>query len=189
MHHGLQQAIEQARRAGQIVKRIRAMADKHEPDHELIQLHRLVDDALQLTDAEARAHEIELVRDLPAELPRVAGDAVQLEQVILNLVRNAIDAIAGDPAPHATRRITLSSDKRETGWVHLIVSDTGPGMSQEASAYIFHPFFTTKDEGMGMGLNICESIAEAHAGRLFAEPNNPRCTRFHLALPIPENGN
>ena len=117
-------------------------------------------------------------------LPQIFGDRVQLQQVILNLIMNAIEAMR--EVTEGSRKLLISTSEVEPGSVLVAVSDTGPGLSQADAERIFEPFYTTKQDGLGMGLSICRSIVEAHGGRLWATPNEPRGAVFCLVLPIGE---
>jgi PAS domain S-box-containing protein len=183
---GLQRAMDQTRRAGDIVKYIRAMTSKREPDEQPLSLPQILDEAMTLAKEQARQHDAFFDVSLPDDLPHVRGDRIQIEQVILNLMHNAIEAIAGLDARQSPDRrcIALSAEPVNGQQVQITVRDYGPGMSQQQLNYIFHPFFTTKRTGMGMGLNICQSIVEAHGGRLWTEPAEPCGMRFHLTLPV-----
>ena len=115
-------------------------------------------------------------------LPRISGDRVQLQQVILNLIMNAIEAMSG--VEEGSRELLISTVEAESEGVLVAVSDSGPGLPQASLARIFEPFYTTKSSGLGMGLSICRSIVEAHGGRLWATPNEPRGAVFSMMLPI-----
>ena len=127
-------------------------------------------------------HGVLATMQLAERLPRISGDRVQLQQVILNLIMNAIEAmseIRGGP-----RELVISTRQAESGGVLVAVSDSGPGLPQANPARIFEAFYTTKANGLGMGLSICRSIVEAHGGRLWATPNEPRGAVFCMMLPI-----
>ena len=119
---------------------------------------------------------------LPEGLPHILGDKVQLQQVILNLIMNAIEAMS--EVGEGSRELSISTRNAESAGVLVAVSDTGPGLSQASPERIFEAFYTTKSSGLGMGLSICRSIVEAHGGRLWAAPNEPRGAVFYLMLPI-----
>ena len=117
-------------------------------------------------------------------LPPILGDRVQLQQVILNLIMNAIEAMS--EVREGSRELLISTSEAESDGVLVAVSDTGPGLPPASLARIFEAFYTTKSSGLGMGLSICRSIVEAHGGRLWAEPNEPRGAVFCMMLPIGE---
>jgi signal transduction histidine kinase len=122
---------------------------------------------------------------LSERLPLIWGDRVQLQQVILNLIMNAIEAMS--EVGERSRKLLISTGVAESGSVLVAVSDSGPGLPSENLSNIFEAFYTTKANGLGMGLSICRSIVEAHGGRLWATPNEPHGAVFRMMLPIGEN--
>jgi signal transduction histidine kinase len=132
-----------------------------------------------LLRGEATRYSISVRTDLAADLPPVMGDRVQLQQVMMNLMVNGIDAMK---AVDGTRELVIKSQGVENDQVHVSVSDTGVGLPAEQTDQIFNAFFTTKPHGTGMGLRICRSIVESHGGRLWAAGNSPRGASFHFAL-------
>jgi signal transduction histidine kinase len=130
---------------------------------------------------EAQAHGASVRLDLAPALPSVVGDRVQLQQVVLNLVINAIQAMASDTA--RPRELSIRSRQHEAGQVLIEVADSGHGIGSKNSDQLFKAFFTTKPAGMGMGLSICRSIIEAHGGTVWATDNMPRGAVFHFTLP------
>lgn len=172
----------QALRAGEIVWRIREFSRKQSPQREATDLNTLIRDVVRLADIAARDRDVVFVFALAPELPSVTIDRVQIEQVLLNLIRNGVEAmedIAGE------RRITLSSRLAEDGTaVQLGVADRGCGLPDRIAVDLFTPFFTTKPQGMGMGLSISRGIIEAHGGKLWAGANADGGTTFHLTLPL-----
>lgn len=177
----LQHVLAQTQRAGLVIQRIRRLARKHEPERRPLDLHGLIREAAALADHELRHHDVQICLSLHDQPLIIQGDSVQLEQVILNLLRNAIEAI--DDHPHATRRIHIQTQPDHQGHVQLLVRDHGPGMTNEQLDHMFHPFYTSKPNGMGMGLNICQSIMEAHGGRLEGRLNPDRGMTFVITLP------
>ena len=172
----------QAVRAGAVLRRIRDFVRHHELPRERIDLCTLVREAVRFAEVEARQLGIALCVEPSGALLEVEVDVVQIEQVILNLVRNAFEATTGrlDGAREVTIRCARSASGAE-----VTVSDTGTGVPPEAAGRLFEPFFTTKRDGLGLGLSISRSIVEAHGGKLWAAPNTPRGTTFHLELPSP----
>jgi two-component system sensor histidine kinase DctS len=157
---------------------------KSEPQRTPCDLREVVDDCLGFVEAEARKRQVTIEADLPA-VPPVLADRLMLEQVLLNLVRNGMDAMAATPAGSRVLGLRLKAGKGE---IAVAVADNGCGLSPEAREKMFTAFFTTKPEGMGVGLSICRSIVEFHRGRLWAE-DNPRSptgtgTIFHFTLPL-----
>ena len=125
---------------------------------------------------------MEIKTELDNSLPLVCGDKVQLQQVVLNLVRNAIDAMS--EAPETRREVLLSTRRLPDGEIEIVVSDYGTGLAPEAAEHLFNPFFTTKAGGTGLGLAISRSIVRAHGGRLWHTPNEGVGARFHFTLPV-----
>ncbi len=171
----------QARRAGEIIRRVHDFVRRSEPKRAPLDLNSVVRDAVGLIEADARKRQMQLRVDLAAALPQVEADAVMIEQIVVNLVRNAMDAMRDTPA--AARIIEVRS-AHEGRFATVSVADHGTGIPDEIAARLFEPFFTTKSEGMGMGLNICRSIAELHHGRLGFEVRAGGGTIFTLSLPL-----
>lgn len=155
-----------AKRAGDIISHMRGFIRKEEPCTELSDINRLIDEAMDLVNSELLQLGIDVVFDLQESLPNVPVDPVQIQQVILNLVRNSMEAIA----KHAGngRRITIATRMDRPGAIEVTVTDTGPGLDAGIMEKIFNTFVTTKSEGMGIGLSICKSIVEAHGGELMS---------------------
>ena len=152
---------------------------EHQP--EALELNSLVQEVAHFAEVEARWHDVFIELRLTEPLPKVMADGVLIEQVILNLARNAIEAMAG--ADTSGPKLTIQTQVNGGNMLQVTISDTGPGLSPQALMRVFEPFFTTKPTGMGMGLSICQSIIEAHSGRLWATPNSHLGTTF-LLLPI-----
>jgi len=171
----------QARRAGEIIRRVHDFVRRSEPKREPLDLNAVIRDAVGLIEADARKRRIRISTELAPRLPQVAADPVMIEQIIVNLVRNGMDAMRETPAGH---RVVAVSTHSGNGMASVRVADRGSGIDAETASHLFQPFFTTKQEGMGMGLNICRSIAELHHGRLAFEPNPEGGTIFTLSLPI-----
>lgn len=165
----LDDILKDDRRAAEIIRRMRALLQKHELERTPLDLRDLAEDTVKLVTPDAAAREITLQTDMADGLPPVVGDRVHLQQVLLNLMLNAMDATA--KVPGDGRRVSVRTI-REPGYVGLAVSDGGPGIPPDQISRIFEPFFTTKGQGMGMGLAIARSITEAHGGRIGAE-NQP----------------
>jgi len=178
----MQKASFQAERAGKIIRRIRDFVRKSEPRRTAVPLDEVVDDALGFAEIDARKAAVRVRRDIAPKLPPVYADRIMIEQVLLNLVKNGIDAM-GD-TPDDCRVLTLSARVVREGLVEVSVADRGHGIRDEDAERLFTPFFTTKAEGMGMGLNICRSIIEFHDGRLWTEANPEGGTVFRFTLPV-----
>ncbi|HKA29150.1 MAG TPA: ATP-binding protein, partial [Candidatus Binatia bacterium] len=178
----------QGLRAAAVLRRIRDFVRHREMSRERVDLGTLVRDALHFAEVEARELGIALRVELSRSPLEVEVDPVQIEQVVLNLVRNGFEASATrshTEDDHGERREVLIRTSRTPAGVQIAVSDTGPGMSPEVAARLFEPFFTTKRDGLGLGLSISRSIVEAHDGRLWATTDSLRGTTFHVELPQP----
>jgi two-component system sensor kinase FixL len=176
----LRQIAAQALRAGEIIKRLRSMVRNRETQEDLLDLNSVVRELVVLAESDARSNQIQLQLELAADLPPVLGDAIQLQQVMLNLVRNAIDAVCADGA--CERAIRLRTE-RAAEHVELQVLDAGPGIDPAIRDRLFEPFATTKPEGTGLGLAISRSIIESHGGRLAWRANSPCGSCFYFSLP------
>lgn len=171
----------QARRAGDIIRRVHDFVRRSEPRLEALDLNAVIRDAVALIEADARKRGTQIASSLARKLPPVAADAVMIEQIIINLVRNAMDAMHDTPAAQRQALISTALKDRQ---VIISVADRGTGIDAATAARLFEPFFTTKNAGMGMGLNICRSIAELHHGRLTFEARPGGGTIFTLSLPV-----
>jgi signal transduction histidine kinase/integral membrane sensor domain MASE1 len=168
------------RRAGEVIRRLREMLRKAAPTRVLLDLNVLIGDVAKLLSSDALIRGLSIVLDFDPKLPAVTGDRVELQQVVLNLLVNAMEAMAGPDA--AGRIAVVRTACAEAGMVQVSVRDAGTGIATAAS--IFEPFYTTKAEGMGMGLSIARSIIEAHGGRIWAENNSTGGATFHFALAV-----
>jgi two-component system sensor kinase FixL len=176
----LDSAADQAIRAGQIIRRLRDFVSRRESEKRVESLAKLMEEAGALGLAGAREQNVALQFALDAQCDRVLVDRVQIQQVLVNLFRNALEAMAESPK----RELAASSKKASDDMIELSISDTGHGFSEAAAANLFETFFTTKETGMGVGLSISRSIVEAHGGRMWAETNNSGGATFRLTLPI-----
>src|SRR5574343_105875 len=181
----MQKASEQAERAGKIIRRMRDMVKKGDPNRQPVALEALVDEARAFADIEAQRTGTQIVVDLPKHLPNIVVDRIMIEQVLLNLVKNGIEAM-GD-VPFERRQLTLHARQVDDRLLEISVTDQGHGLAEEDVEKIFAPFYTTKAEGMGIGLAICRSIIEFHQGRLWVTPRREGGTVFHFTVPIEEN--
>jgi PAS domain S-box-containing protein len=171
-------------RAGGVIDRMRALLKRHVLDTQLLDLTDLVGSVTELARPDAATRHVKLKVNLPADLPPVRGDRVHLQQVLLNLILNGMDAL--NEASPQNRRVTVSARVDGARTVEIAVSDSGQGIAAERLAQIFDPFFTTKSDGMGMGLAISRTIIEAHGGRLWAENNDDTGATFRFTLPQAE---
>jgi PAS domain S-box-containing protein len=173
--------VQDGHRAGAVIARVRALLRKTATVKERLDLNDLIQDTVALVQGEVHRYRILLRTELVSALPPVAGDRVQLQQVILNLVLNGLEAMKeGAERP---RELLIRSRLNETGAVLVAVHDTGVGLDPQHVERVFEAFYTTKPEGLGMGLAICRSIIEAHGGRLWASANEPRGAVFQFTLP------
>jgi C4-dicarboxylate-specific signal transduction histidine kinase len=171
--------VKDGTRASEIISRIRLLFQKGTLQLESVDVNQVINEMTVLLRGEATRYSISVRTDLAADLPPVLGDRVQLQQVMMNLMLNGIDAMK---AVDGTRELVIKSQEVENDQVHVSVSDTGVGLPAEQTDQIFNAFFTTKPHGTGMGLRICRSIVESHGGRLWAASNSPRGASFHFAL-------
>jgi len=169
-------------RASGVIDRLRALLRQRSIELELVDLVRLVTDVVSLAHSAAAARGIRIEGDMPAGIPTVRCDRVHVQQVLLNLITNGMDAI--DEAASDDPRVIIRARPAGHHQVEVSVSDTGPGIAPEALPKVFDPFFTTKASGMGMGLAISRSLIEAHGGRLWAGERVARGATFHFTLPI-----
>jgi two-component system sensor histidine kinase DctS len=179
LRRALEQARAQAQRAGQIIKSVHEFVKKREPRRQLVAIDDVVDGVRALVELQARQAYVALQVEVPPGLPPVLADRVLLEQVLLNLTRNAIEAMAGASPEKRVLRIAAS---RADGLVAVSVIDHGHGIAPEVAARLFSPFFSTKAEGMGMGLSICRTAIEFHGGTLVHAPNPGGGTIFTFSL-------
>jgi signal transduction histidine kinase len=164
-----------------VISRIRTLVKKTPPRNDLVNLNEVIVEVFALAQSEARRNRVHLKRQLKTDLPLVRGDRVQLQQVILNLIVNGLEAIA--KSKDGTRELIVRSDQDEDGKLIIAVSDSGEGVDAANLEHVFDAFFTTKPDGMGMGLAISRTIIEAHGGRLWATSNSPKGAVFQFTLP------
>jgi PAS domain S-box-containing protein len=176
----LDRILRSGKRASEVIGRIRALVRRETPRNDRFDLNEMIREVIVLTQAELGRNGISLRTELAESLPAVFGDRIQLQQVTLNLILNAVEAMAGPR--EQTLDLLISTEKEAAGDLRVTVCDSGPGLPPD-SIRLFEAFYTTKSGGMGMGLSICRSIVEAHGGRIWAEPNDPRGAVFHFTLP------
>jgi PAS domain S-box-containing protein len=172
--------IKDATRAADIISRIRLLFKKSTPQQELVDVNEVIGEMTVLLRSEATAYSISVRTELAENLPQVMGDRMQLQQVLMNLMMNSIDAMK---EVDGTRELTINSQRGENEKLVVSVSDTGVGLPAEQADQIFNAFFTTKPHGTGMGLRISRSIVESHGGRLWAADNSPCGASFYFTLP------
>jgi signal transduction histidine kinase len=178
----LRRIVSDGHRAGNVIKGIGAMFKKGARERVPLDLNRLIDEVLRRSQGEAQLGRVTVEAELDEALPPVTGNPVQLQQVVSNLVANAIDAM--DSVTKRPRVLRVTSRLQESGEVLVSVEDSGTGVDPKHKDRIFEPFFTTKSDGMGMGLMFCRSIIEANGGRLWTTDNVPQGAIFQFTLPI-----
>jgi PAS domain S-box-containing protein len=171
--------VKDGTRAAEIISRIRHLFQKGTQQLELVDVNEVIKEMIILLRGEATRHSISVRTELAGDLPQVMGDRVQLQQVMMNLMTNGIDAMK---AVDGTRELAIKSRRTDNEQLMVSVSDTGVGLPPEQVDQIFNAFFTTKPHGTGMGLRICRSIVESHGGRLWAADNSPRGASFYVSL-------
>jgi two-component system sensor kinase FixL len=171
-------AAQQTLRSGEIIRRLRAFVARGEVTRRPESVAKLIEEASALALVGAKEHGIKVLIRSDPDLPSAAVDRVQIQQVLLNLIRNAVEAMAGSDV----RELSVGT-VREDGAVLVSVADTGGGIPPEIEARLFQPFVTTKSDGMGIGLSVCRTIVEAHGGRLWVEPNGGGGSVFRFTLP------
>jgi len=174
--------IDDNNRAAAVIQRVRALAKKAEIERVPLDINDLVREVIALVQRELISHQVSLRMELAPALPMIPGDRVQLQQVIINLVMNGIEAMQS--VTDRPRELVIRSGLDETQQVLVSVTDCGVGISAENADRLFNAFFTTKSSGMGMGLSICRSIMEAHGGRLWATASMPHGATFQFTLPV-----
>jgi len=174
------QAIHQAETAGCIVRQVHGFVRRHVPETTATDLHALIGEMLDLLDHQRRKLEVRVELALAPSPPTVMVDALEIRQVLLNLIRNAYEAMAASPTEQ--RLLRIESRNLPGGRVEVTISDRGPGISPEACSQIFDAYFTTKQDGLGLGLAVCRSIIESHGGslRVATNPEGGACFRFDL---------
>jgi len=181
VHEILNDIVVEDKRAGEVIRRLRALLKRGETQLQLLDVNEVVTDVLDLARADCVARGVKLVRELASNLPAVRADRVQIQQVLLNLIINACDAMSAcDPRD---RRLTIVTGMHDDASVKVSVSDCGNGIPADEIDRLFEPFFTTKAQGLGLGLTICRSIVAAHGGKLWALNNSAGGATFCLSLP------
>jgi two-component system sensor kinase FixL len=178
----LKDIVQDNNRASEVIRRLRDLAKKGFLDVAALDLAAIVDDVVLLVHSDAILHNVSISLDIDSDAPKVQGDKVQLQQVMLNLLLNAFQAMKDCSAKD--REVTVRAGFDGAGMVVVTVRDSGTGLRADEVGKIFQPFYTTKTEGLGMGLAISRSIIEAHGGRLWAENNLDRGAAFYFTLPI-----
>ena len=175
---GTESIIEAGAFASDIIDRLRSLYKKTPPKRESVAMNEVISEMVLLLRSEANEHAVSIRTDLAADLPKITADRVQLQQVLMNLMLNGIEAMKETGGV-----LTVKTERGEYGQVLISVSDTGAGLPAERADEIFNAFFTTKPQGSGMGLAISKSIVESHGGRIWAQRDGGRGATFHFTLP------
>jgi two-component system sensor kinase FixL len=173
--------IQDDQRAAEVIQRLRLLLKKGRPEMKLVDINSIINDTMVLIATDATVRNILLKVELESDLPLVSGDRVQLQQVLLNLTSNSFDSMESSRGPC---EITLRTSLKDTNTISVSVRDTGEGISAQNMPKLFTHFFTSKPDGLGMGLSISRSIIESHGGRLNAENNPNRGATFFFTLPV-----
>jgi PAS domain S-box-containing protein len=176
--------VKNGNRASDVIGGIRALVKKSSPRKDRFEINDAIREVIELTRSEAMKNSILVQMQFVKPLPLIEGDRVQLQQVILNVIVNAIEAMTAVDDGH--RELLITTENDNAAGILVTIQDSGPGLTSETMARVFDTFYTTKPGGMGMGLSICRSIIEAHGGRVWTEPNNPRGAIFGFNLPVRE---
>lgn len=175
----MDKAVMQANRAGQIIHRMRQFLTKGETERQPESINKVLEEASALALVGAKESGVVVRMELGTDLPQVVVDRIQIQQVILNLIRNGIEAMQG-----VTRReLLIATGTADSDMVQVTITDSGPGLAPEVAEQLFQPFVTTKEKGMGLGLSICRSIIDSHGGKIWAKPNPAAGVTFAFTLP------
>jgi C4-dicarboxylate-specific signal transduction histidine kinase len=177
----LARIVKDGKRATDVTGRIRGLVRKAPPQKDCLHINGAIREVLELTRVEAMKNGVSVRTELAEDLPIVEADRVGLQQVMLNLIINAVEALSG--VTEGPRDLLVSSEKIDSGGVLVVVRDSGPGLTPAALERLFDAFYTTKAAGLGLGLSICRSIIEAHGGQLWASTNMPRGAILQFTLP------
>jgi PAS domain S-box-containing protein len=181
VREALESIVNSTDRASQIIGRIRAHVKKTPPRVDRFEINEAIRGVAEFTRGEAVKNSVSVRMQLAKDLPLIQGDRIQLQQVVLNLILNAVEAMG--PVDHTPRELSISTEPTEADEVLIAVRDSGPGIDSEHLDRVFDSFYTTKPSGMGLGLSICRSIVDAHGGRLWADANEPAGAVFRFTLP------
>ncbi len=182
LQHICRQVSQQAHRAGEVIRRLRGFLRQQDSERERLDCNALIREIMVLAELDARDRDVPLCMALAEALPPVRGNAVEIQQVMLNLIRNAVDAMSAQA--DRSQGVIISTRQREEGGVEVTVIDHGPGVAEEVARQIFHPFVTSKQNGLGVGLSISRTIIQSHGGRLGFQPNPAGGAIFSFHLPL-----
>jgi signal transduction histidine kinase len=177
----IESIVSDTNRANDVISRIHSLVRKAAPSKDAVDINEAILEVVALSRAEAGKQGVTMQIQLADDLPRIRGDRVQLQQVLINLIINAIQAMG---AVEGNREIHVSTVYNASEGVRVSVRDTGPGIGTEDMPHLFEPFYTTKPRGMGMGLSICRSIVEDHGGRLWASEHEPKGALLQFTIPV-----
>jgi C4-dicarboxylate-specific signal transduction histidine kinase len=180
-----ERTIQGATRASEVIVRIRSLISKATPERAQVAINDTITQAVALADGQAFRNNVTVIAELAPNLPAVLGDAIQMQQVTLNLLINGIEAMSN--ISDRPKELRVRSELQDSGQIHVSVRDAGIGLSAEVLARLFEPFFSTRTKGIGMGLPTSRTIIEAHGGKLWAEPNQPHGAVFQFTLPTAES--
>jgi two-component system sensor kinase FixL len=178
----LQDIVQGTKRAGEVIRQLRTLVKKDQPKFEMLDLNRVIQDVVRLLHSDTLIRKVRVALDLDSGLRSVQGDSVQMQQVMLNLILNAFDAMK--EIPESERKVRVSTRQLDPGQVQIEVEDCGTGIPSELLVRLFEPFHSTKRDGLGLGLSISRSIVEAHGGRLWAVNNTVRGATFCSTMPV-----
>jgi two-component system sensor kinase FixL len=179
LRNAIRDIVEDDARAGDVITHLRALLKNDEVHQAVIDINAVIASALDLVQSDLTSRRVNIVKTLSDEKLPVIGDSVQLQQLVLNLILNAAEAMSGE----AGGMVFIATDRSDDSSIHLSVSDTGTGIKPEFLAKIFEPLVSTKPQGLGLGLSICRAIADAHSGSVWATNNPGRGATFHVLLP------
>ena len=182
VRQALDRIVRDGVRAGAVVQRIRSLSKKASPHDDRVDINAAAREVIELTRSETMKNGVSVRTELTEGLPLIRGDRVQLQQVIVNLLLNAIEAMSGMKG--GTRELLITTGRSDSGEILVLVGNSGPGLPPAVQDNLFKAFYTTKPSGLGLGLSICRSIVEGHGGRLWASANAPRGAVFQFTLPV-----
>ena len=182
VRQALDRIVRDGVRAGAVVQRIRSLSKKASPHDDRVDINAAAREVIELTRSETMKNGVSVRTELTEGLPLIRGDRVQLQQVIVNLILNAVEAMSG--MKEGTRELLITTGRSDSGEILVLVGDSGPGLPPAVQDNLFKAFYTTKPSGLGLGLSICRSIVEGHGGRLWASANAPRGAVFQFTLPV-----
>ena len=179
---GMKEMVEQSKRAGDIVHSIRSFVSKQEPRKFTCDINVILQDAVKIMESQIELSNVSMQITFGDSLPLIIGDPIQIEQVIINLIQNALEAMAETSSD--SHKLNLTTSLADNDAIEVAISDTGKGLQPATAKQMFNTFYTTKSKGMGIGLSLCRSIMEVHHGRIWATPNHDQGTTLRFTLPV-----